>query len=746
MDQTLPRQSNIPKSGTKAKKRGKKRKRGKLSRGIVRTFFSLFVVGTIMVLAVGGYMFYSVYSFMNGDQVLDLEKEQIEQSQTSFIYAYGKDGKPVEIARLYGTENRIWVDMDGIPEDLKKATIALEDKRFEDHHGVDWIRVVSAVTKNGFSQGGSTITQQLIKNLTNEKEPTFVRKYTEIVSALNLERTFGKDRILEAYLNTIYLGNGCYGVQTAAETYFGKDVKDLNLAECAALIGITQAPSKHDPLRHPEANKKRQKYCLDSMLEQGKITKAVHDEMLNYELVFTNSEKYKPDPTRAKRQKDEGKINSFYVDYVIDSVVRDLMERQGMTRQEATDKIYYGGLEIYAAVDLEIQAQLEDVYVNRRSQLKATTDTKENPAPQSAMTIMDYEGRIVGIVGKAGPKPSNRCLNRATSNRQPGSTIKPLSTYAPAFEMNYLSWISTVLDKGFMVNGRVYPHNVDGSTGSGRNVGMVEAIRQSYNTVPARVINDMLGLRGSFDFLKNNFHLSSLDDKRDVALAPLATGSLTYGTNTVDMCAAYVTFGNGGKYYKPHCYYQVLEGSNYKNVLLDNTNMQPEQAISPATADIIQKLLMNVETKYYGDAKNVRKFDIMAKTGTTNYSKDRWFCVGTPYYMSVVWYGYDLPKDIKVPLNPAAIIAFDVLDRVHKGLPAREFAPSGKAIERKYCLNSRKLATENCRSTAMGWFDTDKMPGSCTRCTPATGIVDDVSNAAGGILDGLGNLLDGLRH
>ncbi len=714
-------------------KKTKKKKRGrKIARRLLYTFLTFCTIGLLTSVIVSAYVVQNVVSYVNQESsVIDLDYEKSKQSQTSFIYAYDKNKKPVELARLHGTENRVWVEFANIPENLRNAAIAIEDKRFQEHHGVDWIRTISAFTKYSFSQGGSTITQQLIKNLTNEKDVTLVRKFNEIRIALNLEKHYNKDTILEAYLNTLYLGNGCYGVRTAAETYFGKDITKLNLAECATLVVITQKPSAYDPFRNPKDNKERQERCLGYMLEQGFISQEEHDKAVAYKLVFTNSSNYKPDPSKKiSSVKDNDKINSFYVDFVIESVIKDLMEEYGWTKTMATDKMYYGGLRIYAAVDLGIQAKLDDVYVNRKSSLYASVDTAKNPAVQSGMTIMDYQGRVVAIVGKAGKKTLNRSLNRALSYRQPGSTIKPLSTYAPAIELGQIKWNS--YEKNYALfalpNGKLFPQNVDGTPGTGAMVSMPQAIQKSYNTVPARIIQKM-GRQESFDFLRDKFHFENLDERRDVDYSPLATGSLTNGTNTLEMAAAYAAFGNNGKYYKPYCYYQVLDGSKNDEVLLEGKS-KPEQILRPATADIMQELLKTVDRTTHGvSTPSLNRFEVMAKTGTTNDKKDRWFCTGSPYYVSATWYGYDKPKTIETSYNPAARIALTVQESVHKDLELKKFKKSEESVQRKICSSSSLLAGKNCTATTTGWFDKDRLPGTCSRCTAAP---PPTSAAAGG--------------
>ena len=714
-------------------------------------FLGIFSVVALTAVVVITYMLINVISTIKGDLIINLDEHKANQNQTSFIYAYDKNGNTVEIARLHGEEDRVWVDLDDMSPYMSKAFIALEDVRFKKHHGVDWIRTVGVIVKpKQIGQGGSTITQQLIKNLTNNKEVTVVRKFNEILTALNLEEHYDKDTIIEAYLNTLYLGSGCYGVKTASEEYFGKDISELNAAECAVIASITQAPTKWNPLLNPENNRKRQLDCLEKMYKEGFLSKEEYDEACNFELIFTNSDNYVPDEKEEeKANKDtENTVDSFYVDYVRQCVQNDLMEEYGYSKQQAQDKILYGGLKIYAAVDLEVQETLEDVYVNRKSfpDLYSKDEDHEGEAVQSAMTIMDYSGRIVAIVGEAGPKSGPMCLNRAANSpRQPGSTIKPLATYAPAIEMNIYNYSSMIKDYAIPVQGKLWPHNVDKTFGSGKDVSVEYAIQKSLNTVPARVINYDVGIDNSFEFIRDRFKLSKLDEKEDRTLAPLATGALTNGTTTVEMAAAYATFGNGGYYYQPYTYYKVTN-SQGTEILLSNENPseKAQRVLSEETSDIMCELLQTVDTSYYGTGSNVRKFQIMAKTGTTSSDKDRWFCAGTPYYVAAVWFGFDHPETLGVSTNPGGKVFIKVFDEIHKGLPEKEFPKSTKTIEKRYCRVTGKLAGTNCSSTGVGCYKITALPSTCTSCTFMPSTDELVSNVVGGVVENLDSILENI--
>lgn len=717
---------------------------------IILSIFSTLALTAFISLS---YILISALVYINGDLVVDLDEYKENQNQTSFIYATDSDGKTVELARLHGEEDRVWVDLEDMSPYMKNAVIALEDNRFEKHNGVDWIRLGGVILKpSQIGQGGSTLTQQLIKNLTNNKSVTIVRKYREILSALNLEKHYDKDTIIEAYLNTAYFGSGCYGVKTASEKYFGKDIKDLNATECAVIASITQKPTTNNPLLNPENNKERADYCLKVMKNLGSLSEAQYQEALNYNLIFTNSEDYIPDEDSeaSKKVNEKSVINSFYVDYVIQCVRDDLMEEYGYSKQQATDEIYYHGLKIYAAVDLDIQNTLEDIYVNRKS-LPTTTHTYVNndgeevkEKVQSAMTIMDYSGRVVAIVGQADEKTENRGLNRAANSyRQPGSTIKPLATYAPSIEMNIHNYSSKVKDYAIALNGEFWPHNVDKTLGSNSNVTIQYAVQESLNTVPARIINYDLGIENSFNFLQNKFHLSNLSEK-DKALAPLATGALTNGATTVEMASAYATFGNGGLYYEPYSYYKVTNSKGTK-IILSNESPKYERAISEETSYIMNKILQTVNTSYYGTASTVRKFPIFAKTGTTTSEKDRWFCAGTPYYVAAVWCGYDHPDSLNYDLNPCGKIFFRVFDEIHEGLPEKQFPTSTGVVEKKYCTVTGKLAGSGCYSTKTGYYKISNLPSTCTSCTGIhsgttnpNSAVDNVEQ----IINGIGEVVD----
>lgn len=724
-----------PLKRTSASEKRRRRKKGRdRAKGALTLLLALLLTAILTVIIVCAYVLVFTVSFVNGENKIDLEQYKENQDQTTIVYAQDSNNELMEIARLHGEQNRVWVAYrenspdSVVPQSLADAYVYLEDKRFKEHKGVDWLRTVKSVLiffKPGETkkQGGSTITQQLIKNLTGENKPTFNRKFYEILTALNLERHINKETILEAYMNTVYMGRGCYGVQTASERYFGKNVQDLNLAECASLAAITQNPSQNDPLLHPEENRGRQAYCLDTMLREGGITQEEYDEAIAYKMVFTNSEGYVPSKnlTSAQRQ-TEKTIQSYYVDFVIQSVIADLMKQYGYTKSQASNLIYSGGLRIYSAVDMNIQSRMENVYVNRKA---FPPENKAIPDAQSSMTVMDYSGRVLGMVGGAGEKTQNRGLNRAANSyRQPGSSIKPLSVYSTAIDKKYVTWSTKVQNYGipnYYGDGRIGPKNYGGNPGSPDSyIAVQKALSKSLNTVSAQLVRRM-GTRLCYTYAHDKFRLSKLHDA-DINTSSMAVGGTDIGVSTLQMAAAFAAFGNGGKYFEPYCYYKVTNANGSK-VYLRHAETEGDQIISPDTADIMNELLQTVVTDPAGWATGhsygLKNMPLFAKTGTTSDNYDRWFCGGTPYYVAAVWFGCDQPKSVAryVKGNPAGRIFDEVMNRIHKGLAKKSFTKfSPYVVKIAYCKETGLLAGESCTDRATGWYSKDNLPAYCTEC------------------------------
>lgn len=635
--------------------------------------YLLIISTTIMVFAIPPYI--------KSDKMLDFFSsasiakaiQNMEMNMTSIIYVKNEKGNWIEYQRLHGDENRIWVDMDKIPENLKNAFIAIEDERFYNHSGVDWKRTIGAVGNLMFKYsdtefGGSTITQQLIKNVTSDNGRNADRKFREIIRALLVEQRLEKDEILEAYLNTIALGNGINGVQVAANYYFNKDVKDLSLLECACLAAITKNPSKFNPVKGMKENKERRNTVLDKMLELEMIDQKQYDEAYDRNLVVDDS------------QKDtyEEEVNNYFIDALIEQVIKDLAEKYNCEEDIASSMLYNGGYKIYATVDTKIQSIMEKIYTNTDKYFKLMGEgfDGEKEHVQSAMTIMDYSGHIVGIVGGAGEKTVNRGLNRAIdSPRQPGSTMKPIGVYALAVEKDLIHYTSRIVDEPIE---NYYP---DGKKGPKEWYGYYKgpisvdyAIRKSANTIPVKLLKDV-GIEESYDFLKNKLHCEFLTEK-DKNLSALALGGCNYGMTTTESAAAYAIFGNQGVFHKPTTYHKIV---NVEGEIILNYDTKGEQVLSKETATIMNHLLQGVVYGSEGTGSGIRGFNYSlkayAKTGTSSESNDLWMVAGSPYYVGSVWYGFDKQQEVK-STSAAATVWRDVMKEVHKGLEKKEFTDS----------------------------------------------------------------------
>ena len=608
--------------------------------------------------------------FFSASEISDNIKN-MEMNMTSIIYVKN-NGKWEEYQRLHGNENRIWVSMDKMPKNLLNAFIAIEDERFYKHSGVDWKRTIGAVSNlvlkfSDTEFGGSTLTQQLIKNVTMDNARDVPRKFREIIRALLIETQLEKEQILEAYLNTISLGNGICGVQVAANYYFNKDVSQLTLNECAALAAITKNPVKNNPITGMEENNKRRNTVLDKMYELEMIS------FMDYDLSYDKPIKL----DTSKENQLEAEINDYFVDTLIDEVIGDLAEKYDCSEDIASTMLYNGGYKIYSSVNPKVQNEMEKVYNNtyKYFSLRGKDLDGNRVHVQSAMTVMDYKGHIVGIVGGAGEKTVNRGLNRATgSPRQPGSTMKPIGVYALAIEKDIINYSSRVLDepiKNYYPDGKRGPEEWYGYYKG--NISVNYAIRKSANTIPVRLLQEV-GIDNSYNFLTQKLGLKYLTPQ-DKNLSSLALGGCVYGMTTTESAAAYAIFGNNGVYYEPTTYYSIVNTAG-ETVLESDT--KGKQVISPSTATIMNHLLQEVVYGSEGTGTGISGYSSMkayAKTGTSSESNDLWMVAGTPYYVGSVWYGFDKPQEVR-STSGAATIWRDVMRKVHKGLDKKTFTDS----------------------------------------------------------------------
>lgn len=627
-------------------------------------------------------------------------------NETSIIYVQNSAGDFEEKQWLDGS-NSIWTDLDQIPAYMQNAVIAIEDERFRTHAGVDWKRTVSAFANLIFhfsssEYGGSTITQQLIKLITQDDEHSIERKITEILRAIEMERTVAsKDEILEAYLNVLPLTGNITGVGAGANYYFGKELKDCSLAECAVLASITNNPSYYNPFTHPDHVRQRQQLVLYKMHELGMINDEEYIQALGEELQYD-----------AGKNDKHVEVQDYYTDLLIEDVIDGLMEKYGYTYRYAENIVFHGGLRIYSAEDISKQKMIEDIYANDNNFPSNIAGYPDDP--QAAIFIMDYKGRVIATVGGRGEKTGNRLLLRDTqSTRSPGSSMKPVGVYAPAIALNTIHYSSVERDAWLMeVDGQRWPVNYESYPQDNGNVLVPYALERSLNTVPVRILQKM-GIDTSYDFLVNNFHMTTLVES-DKAYAPLALGALSHGVTCREMAAAFQTFGNGGIYHKPYTYYKVERDGD---AILE-ADINGSESLDTDSAYVMNRLLQNVigpngtAGSLMGDWSG---WEVFAKTGTAEYNNDVYFAGGSPYYVAASWFGYDKNYELVGNQTTYAMSLWNKsMKALHAGLSPKNFDEfKGNTVERYYCTSTGQLAGSNCPGRKLGVYKANNIPGTC---------------------------------
>ena len=683
--------------------------------------------------------------------------------------------------------NRLPVTLDQIPVDLQHAVVAIEDERFYEHNGIDVKGILragmKALTTGDFSEGASTITQQLLKNnvFTNwTSESTqlerFTRKIQEQYLAVQVEKKTDKDTILENYLNTINLGAGSYGVQAAARQYFDKDVWDLNLSECATLAGITQNPTKFNPIINPDSNRKRRKEVLQHMLDQNYITQDQYDETLADD-VYSRIQ-----AAQEKNSSTENTVYTYFEDELTDQIINDLMNIKGYTKKQATNLLYSGGLKVYTTQDSKIQNILDEEYAdpsnypdtvqyeldyaltvtdpdgnpvnyskemlqlyfqNEDPDFDLLFDSPEDgqtyvdkykasilangskvlaervnfaPQPQSSMSVIDqHTGYVKALIGGRGEKTASLTLNRATdTTRQPGSTFKIVSTYAPALNEKGMTLATTFEDEPYE-----YPDGspVNNATRSYNGTTTIRtAIQNSINVVAVKCLEKVtpeLGLKYLDNFGFTTLAHGTEADKdangnvwSDANLAT-ALGGITRGVTNVELCASYAAIANDGNYIKPIYYTKILDHNG--NILIENTAAE-RSVIKESTAFLLTSAMEDVVKQGTGTACQLDNMPVAGKTGTTEAYNDLWFVGYTPYYTCAVWSGYD--NNEKLPdyaRNFHKALWKKVMTRIHEGLPSKEFEKPASVEKLSVCEETGLLPRAGC-PVITEYFDVGTMP------------------------------------
>lgn len=661
-------------------------------------FVALFIAGISL----------SIYIFTLASEPTGIDLKAKSLNQTSFIYIKDdKTGEFKEYQTLYSTENRIWVDNQDIPQAMKDAVVAIEDKRFYEHNGVDWARTLSAVVNLATGEdtyGGSTITQQLIKNITDDNEVSINRKLREICKALKLEDEYTKDQILEAYLNVVNFGNNCQGVESAAQLYFDKSIKDCSIAECAAIAGITQNPSLWNPLVYPDNNKQRREIVINEMYDQGKITKSEYDNAMkeSANMTFVGFKNTKEDDD------DNDYVQNWYIDQVFYDLREDLALYYNISEEAASEKLYTEGLKIYCAMDEKMQSYMEEA--------AQSIDKSYDYDLQIGSVLMGFDGRVIATVGSSKKKTQALEWDRATHSKlQPGSSIKPVIVYPYAIDNKLLYYSSVVKDEpvdnwkdenGQLVSG---PNNA--YYGYKGDMLLPDAIEWSSNATAVQTMNLIGGPSVAYEQAVTKMGFKSLSEQDTQNTGALSMGGMNGGVSVREMAASYNYLGNGGLYYEPYTYYYVTDSED--NIIIDNREAVPKQAYSAETASIMNRLLSyNVTNSAHTNAQYARisGWDIIGKTGTTDDDKDSWFCGLSPYATMATWCGFDQPASISNTSTSARFFS-NVMAKYLEGKEQKEYNLSPNLVEAQYNpYNGLIVTTDSPMGKYIGYYTEDNMP------------------------------------
>lgn len=686
-------QSEIPQTYLIKGKNKKRRKPKKhpILRKVIKAFFITLLIIFILLVIACGYAGYKIYSIAK-DAKIDKNDLAIK-IENSVI----KDMKGNTLGTLNGNENRVSIPLSEMPEYLPKAFISIEDERFYEHKGVDVKRTLKAtytyiVNKGNSPFGGSTITQQLVKNITEEKEDTWERKVREMARAYYVEQEMEKDEILELYLNLIFLGDTVYGVQKGSNYYFDKDAKDLNLAECAFLAGINHSPNLYNPFEDNNEQtlnriKTRTKIVLNKMYELGNI---------NSEQEYLEALEQVDKGLEFKQGAFPEVLFSYHTDAAIMQIIGDLQELNNWSYEQAKLYLSSGGFTIYTTQDPDMQAKMDEEFSQEKYRTIGYDVYGNEQLSQAAMVLMDHKtGYVLAISSSFDEKTEAFGFNRATDSTKPtGSSMKPIAVLAPAIDKGIIT-AATIFDDNptSFKNGTFTPKNY-GYTYRGL-ITVREAIAHSQNIPMVKALS-LLGTDESISFLRK-VGITSLVEA-DNALAPLALGGLTWGITPLEMAGAYGAIANDGVYIEPTFYTKVVDADG--NIVLE-TNQTQTQIMSKEAAYVVKEIL--TEPIKTGTSTNctVEGMSVAAKTGTTNNDYDRWFCGFTPYYTATVWFGYDNNATVSGwATNPAGQIWTGVMRNVHTGLEPKTFYETKPetVVEAEICKKSGFLATRYCKN------------------------------------------------
>ena len=699
------------------KKNKKEKKKHTILKRIILTIFVLGILLCLIGLAI-------VAGIFTSDKYkVSREELEIKNFNTKVL-----DSEENVIATINGKENRKWVTIEEMPEYLPKLFVALEDERFYSHNGIDIRRTLGATIQfalrgGSSSYGGSTITQQLIKNTFEDDEDSGLagieRKIREMARAYNTEKVLSKDEILELYLNKIFMGGTYYGVGIASEYYFSKDVKDLSLAECAYLVAINTSPNAYEPFSTEQEE-------IDRIKNKVKVVLAKFKEEapnLGYKLTEEAYNEAVAEVENGLAFKQGNVITttnsySYHTSAAINQVVEQLAEEQGLTKQEAQTRIENNGYIIYTTQITSIQETMQaefakDKYIVYGKEKKEDGNLLNEGHTQSAMVIIDpTTGYVVGTMGGLGTDSNPTGYNRATQGtKHPGSSIKPIGVVAPALEKGIITASTVYDDSPTVFSGAYNPHNASGYEGLQT---VRHAIEHSSNIIHVKIMAE-LGAQNSAAFLRQMNFDKLVDD--DIGL-PLALGATS--ATPLQMAAAYAMIANNGVYIEPTFYTKVEDMDG--NVVLE-AKQESKRMMSEQNAYILKEILTEPVTGEGGTATTcwIRGMEVGAKTGSTGDYKDRWLCGITPYYAAACWFGFDnAERPSGISGNGAAKIWGEVMRAIHTNLPSKNFTRPSGIVSVKICLDSGCIATDTCTNTETEYFATGKLPKQCEGHTKLT--------------------------
>lgn len=733
--------TRVSTSSKKKKRKAKKRSKGlSVFLGFMRVL-GTFLLSVFLVVIITGSIFataLTIYVLNYADTTTTVSLENITANYTSrFLYEnpdYDENNSKSEEYLLYyalknTNQHAVWTDYQSIPLNLSNAIVATEDERFLSHDGVDFKRTLGAFV-NIFiplyddSQGGSTITQQTIKNLTGDDARDLAdggaeRKIREIFRAMNVEKSYSKEDILECYMNIISFATYEYdiiGVQAAANYYFGKDVSQLNLAECASLAAMIKAPAELNPVNDKEGNRERAEYTLRKMNDIGMVSSDEYEKGLKQlkKLKVTGDIEYSSVTQFEDETKDQGPT-SWFMDDAIQQAIEILEDYYGINATEANEKLYSGGYTIYTTVDMKIQQEVEKKMLDKYNFV--TYDLEEDKL-RAAFFCCNYYGEVKAVVGSRKKKKESRIWSYATDTaRSPGSTIKPLSAYGPAIDSDLVTYSTILKDEPIEVENedgskRKWPVNYSESKMENwtyKDFPVWTMLQNSTNTAAAQLVK-MVTPSYSYNFLQQKLDITTLNID-DADYAPMSIGAVSNGIRLSELVEAYQIFGNGGKKYEK-TFISLIEDKD-GTVIYEHSDSYT-QALDPSSAYVMNRMMQKVVQSGTGTAAKLETTDLVGKTGTAEDWTDLLFVGCTPDYVSGIWIGYDTFKTIPTGnYQDSSKIWKNIFGDIAEAEEHKTFEVPEGVVEAKYCTHSGLLATNSCSHTQTGYYKESNLPGYC---------------------------------